>query len=95
MNETWSTVSGMAFVLGGAALVAVVIVVIAWQIFAVARTKMVTEATIAHEAAYRKLAEQSAVTQEQIAARLDGLENSMSDLRDRVASIEKMLREVS
>lgn len=63
------------------------VVVILWQGFKTYQIKVQTMASIAHEEAYRKLAEQLAASQE-------GIARDLADLRRRVASIEQVLKEV-
>ena len=63
------------------------VVVILWQGFKTYQIRVQTMASIAHEEAYRKLAEQLAASQE-------GIARDLADLRRRVASIEQVLKEV-
>jgi len=63
------------------------VVVILWQGFKTYQIRVQTMASIAHEEAYRKLAEQVASSQE-------GIARDLADLRKRVASIEQVLKEV-
>jgi ABC-type dipeptide/oligopeptide/nickel transport system permease subunit len=74
---------GMAFTLGLLTLVTVIIVVSIWQFATTQRAK----ASIAREEAYRKLAEESAKTQAEIA-------EALKEMRPQLAAIEKLLREV-
>jgi TolA-binding protein len=84
--EAW----GMLFVLGLLALITVVIVVFIWQIFATSRAR----ASAAREEAYQKLAERAAAAQESAAQEQQKISENLSDLRTKVAAIEKLLREV-
>lgn len=79
--------AGMGFVVAMSFIILILLVVIIWQGAKVARTKMQIDARIDQDDAYRKLAEEAVRFQKQIA-------EDISDLRDRVAAIEKMLREV-
>lgn len=74
---------GMAFTLGLLTLVTVIIVVSIWQFATTQRAK----ASIAREEAYRKLAEESAKTQAEIA-------EALREMRPQLTAIEKLLREV-
>ena len=84
--EAW----GMIFVLGLLALITVLIVVFIWQVFATSRAR----ASAAREEAYQKLAERSVEAQERTAGEQQKISEDLSDLRARVAAIEKLLREV-
>lgn len=79
--------AGMGFVVAMSFIILILLVVIIWQGSKVARTKMQIDAQLDQDNIYRKMAQESAVFQKQIA-------EDISDLRDRVAAIEKMLREV-
>lgn len=76
-------IAGIFFAFGISALITIVIVVVIWQWFATRRAN----AVIAREEAYQRLAEQSAAAQKRIA-------EEIGEVRARVASVEKMLREV-
>lgn len=84
--EAW----GMIFVLGLLALITVLIVVFIWQVFATSRAR----ASAAREEAYQKLAERSVEAQERTDREQQKISEDLSDLRARVAAIEKLLREV-
>jgi hypothetical protein len=83
MNMDISAVLGIVLVMVLFTLIAAVIIVVIWQVFANRRAL----AVVARDEAYRKLAEQSAETQRRIV-------DDLADLRQRVASIEKILKEV-
>jgi cell division protein FtsB len=76
-------IPGMTFVLGLLTLATIIIVVSIWQFAANERAK----ASIAREEAYRKLAEESAKTQAEIA-------QALKEMRPQLAAIEKLLRQV-
>lgn len=80
----------MTFVLGLFALITLIAVVIIWQVFSVARAK----ASAAREQAYQQLAARATETQERIANDLGRATEDLGELRQRVATIEKLLREV-
>ncbi len=77
-------ITGIVFVLGVCVLITIIIVVVVWQLFGTWRAR----ASLAREEAYRKLVEDTASAQRQIAG-------DLSDLRARVETIEKLLREVA
>lgn len=85
-TEAW----GMIFALVLFALITVLIVVVVWQGFATWRAR----ASVAREEAYRKLAEQSAAAQQRTAEEEQKISEDLGDLRARVATIEKLLRDV-
>ena len=61
----------------------IVITVVIWQLFATRRA----HAVIARDEAYRKLAEQLAESQQKTA-------EDLADIKERVANIERVLKEV-
>jgi uncharacterized membrane protein len=85
---------GIVFVLGMTAFVAVIIVVVLWQIFSVARTKVTAETELARDDAYRTLAREATAAQQAIAEEQRKIARDLTDLRDRMISVEKMMREV-
>ncbi len=76
-------IAGMSFVLGILALV----VVLASQVLKTWQARLTSKAEVARDEAYRKLAEESTSVQQKMA-------KDLADLHVRIASIEKMLREV-
>ena len=74
---------GILFVLGILALITVIIVISIWQFASTQRAK----SSVAREEAYRKLAEESAKTQAEIA-------EALKEMRPQLAAVEKLLREV-
>lgn len=77
---------GLVFVLGLAALVALLFMVMIWQVFRTKQAKISTRIDGAQEAAYRELAVRATETQERAIAEL-------SELRDRVNELERTLKE--
>lgn len=93
-NDVWAGWGSVFFVLGIMTIAALVAVVIIWQVFRTRQATIESRAQIAQEEAYRRLAEESTSVQKRTASELDQLTEGMADLRVRVASIERMLREV-
>jgi len=87
MKEDITGIGGMIFVFGIFLLITIVVVVVISQALKNARAKAMNMAEIARDEAYRKLAEEAISVQKKIS-------EDMSDLRIRVAAIEKILREV-
>ena len=85
-TEAW----GMIFALVLFALITILIVVVVWQGFATWRAR----ASVAREEAYRKLAEKSTVAQQRTAEEQQKISEDLGDLRARVATTEKLLRDV-
>jgi len=77
----------MGFVLVILSLFTIVAVVVISQVLKTARAKTISMAEIARDEAYRKLAEEAVSVQRKIS-------EDLSDLRTRIASMEKMLREI-
>ncbi|HYI14786.1 MAG TPA: hypothetical protein VEX37_05315 [Thermomicrobiales bacterium] len=90
----WSGWGGLIFVLGIIGIISLVASVLIWQIFRTRQTKMMSDARVAEANAYKQLAEEAAAAQNRAAAELATLSESLTDLRTRVASIERMLAEV-
>lgn len=93
-NDVWAGWGSVIFVMGMTAIIALVIYLVIWQVFKTRQNRYATDAVIARDVAYRKLAEEMAVTQEQAAEDLATLRRDMADIRQRVTSMERMLREV-
>lgn len=87
MNVFAEELPGMVFVLVILSLITIVAVVVISQALKTARAKTMSMAEIARDEAYRKLAEEAVSVQRKIS-------EDLADLRVRVASMEKMLREV-
>jgi len=80
-------IGGMAFVLVILALITIIAVVVISQVLKNTRAKTISMTEIARDEAYRKLAEEAVSIQQKMA-------EDLADLRVRIASMEKMLREV-
>lgn len=89
-GQTGFSWADVVFLLGGFTVILAAVAFVIWQIFATYRAR----AAIAREQAYQKLAESSARTQERIAEDLTKATRELEDLRTRMASVERMLREV-
>lgn len=85
---------GIVFVLGLATLIAAIIIVATWQIFGVAKTNVAAETALARDDAYRTLAREATTAQQAIADEQHKIARDLADLRERVVSMEKMMREV-
>lgn len=85
---------GIVFVLGLAAIIAVVLVVVVWQVFKSGQTAMQTDAVVARDGEYRQLAAESTAAQQKIADAQQRIADELAELRSRVAAIEKLLSEV-
>ena len=85
---------GYGFALVILCLVAVAVVVIILQVFQNSRTKIATAAEIARDEAYRKLAEEAINVQRKTADDQQKITRDIYEMKERINSIEKMLREV-
>jgi hypothetical protein len=81
--EGWVAVAGA---LGFSAVIAVLI----WSVMGVAKARV----AVSRELEYKKLAQQATEAQQSTADRLQTLVSDMAELRTKVASMEKLLREV-
>ena len=79
--------AGMALAVAMAFMIAMIIIVVIWHGTKLAQTKIQVDARLDQDNAYRTMAEESALFQKQIA-------EDIADMRERVAAMEKMLREV-
>ena len=87
MDEiTVGTLFGLGFML----LVTAVTVVIIWQVAVSIRAR----AAVSREQEYRRLAEQAVGTQETAQRQLGELNDRMADIQARMASLERVLKEV-
>ena len=94
VNDVWAGWGSVIFVLSMAAIVALIAALVIWQLFRTRQTKMMSDARVAESNAYKLLAEEAAAAQNRAATELASLGETVSDLRNRVASIERMLAEV-
>ncbi|MQA14038.1 MAG: hypothetical protein GEV09_07640 [Pseudonocardiaceae bacterium] len=82
--------TGDIFALVLLGLITLVVVVVIWQVFSIARAKV----SARREEAYQKLAEQATEAQRSIADDLSRATGELTEVRQRVAAMEKLLREV-
>lgn len=68
-------------------LLLILVVVVIWQGSKIAQTKIKVDAEIAGNEAYRKLAEEAVTFQSQIT-------KDITDIRGRISTIEKLLKEI-
>jgi hypothetical protein len=76
--------------MAGITMISAIIVVGVWQAFASWRARV----SVAREEAYRKLAEQSAATQQELLEEQKRVASHLTEVRTRVENIERILREV-
>ena len=81
---------GTLFGLGFMLLVTAVTVVIIWQVAVSIRAR----AAVSREQEYRRLADQAVATQETAQRQLAELNDRMADIQVRMASLERVLKEV-
>jgi hypothetical protein len=93
-NDVWAGWGSVIFIITIIVIVALVVSLLIWQIFRTRQTRMMSDARVAEANAYRTLAEEAASAQSRTAAELASLSETVTDLRNRVASIERMLAEV-
>ena len=75
-------------------LVLVLVGVFIWQVFKTYQTRLAVDAHAAQEAAYRALAERSTRAQEHATEQLALLQENVAEMKTRVASIERLLKDV-
>jgi ABC-type Fe3+-hydroxamate transport system substrate-binding protein len=81
---------GTLFGLGFMLLVTAVTVVVIWQVAVSIRAR----AAVSREQEYRRLADQAVATQEAAQRQLAELSDRMADVQARMASLERVLKEV-
>jgi hypothetical protein len=74
--------------------VGAVIIVGAWQGIKSANVKAIARETVARDEAYRKLAEETAVTNQRLAREQQQMAETLIGIKTKVDAIERMLREV-
>jgi hypothetical protein len=90
MDETSVTINGIWFTAAIFALIAVVLVVIIWQVGSALRAR----AAVSREDAYRKLANQVGDAQARAGDDLSRLAEDVRDMKGRIIAMERMMREV-
>lgn len=78
---------GLLIFLATAGLLSIILVVIVWQLASTWRAK----AALVREGEYRQLAERAVAMQEGTQKKLDGVTTQLSDVSQRLDSIEKAL----
>jgi hypothetical protein len=71
-------------------LITTVVVVVIWQVFGTRRARMSVE----REEAYRRLAEESLSAQSRLAVQQQRMADDLTSMNERIAGIEKLLKEV-
>ncbi len=93
-EEVWGGWGSVIFTLAILTLFTLAACFGVWQYMTTRRATLESRAEIAREEAYRRLAEEATSVQNRTATELHQLTEGMADLRVRVATIERMLREV-
>lgn len=84
------TSKALLYDLASGALITIGVLVVVWQGFVTYRAK----ANIARETAYQKLSERAIEAEQKSADQQQKIAESLDDIQSRLASIEKMLRDV-
>lgn len=93
-SDVWSGWGSALLVTAATVLVLVLIGIVIWQLFKTAQTRMTTEAVIAQDAQFRRLAERSAESQATIAVETARISAELQEISARITAMERMLREV-
>jgi hypothetical protein len=88
MNE------GVIFGLAGMAFTLILVVPLIWQGFKTWQVRIASRETIARDEAYRHLAQEAVSAQQTAIETQRQMAQDLSEVRERVIAIEKMLREV-
>ncbi len=95
MNNFPNEFAGMGFVLVILTLVTILIVVVITQGLKTAQAKAKSMVEIARDEAYRKLAEEAISVQQKIAGDQQKIVKDLSEMKEHINAMEKMLREVN
>jgi D-arabinose 1-dehydrogenase-like Zn-dependent alcohol dehydrogenase len=87
-------IGGMGFVLIILALITILAAIIVSQALKTSRAKMASMAQVTRDEAYRKLAEEAVSAQQKMAEDQHQMALDIADMKERIAAIEKMLREI-
>lgn len=87
-------IGGMGFVLVILTLITIIAVVVITQALKTQRAKNASMAEIARDEAYRKLAEEALSVQRKISEEQQIMASDLSLMKERILSMEKMLREI-
>lgn len=90
MTEEIFGIGGMVFVL----IILSLIVVVISQVLKFYRAKITSTVEIARDEAYRKLAEEAISVQQKIAEDQQRIIKNLSEMKERINAMDKMLREV-
>lgn len=92
--DFWNGWGSVVVALGIVLSVAILLGIVSWQFFTVWRARTNARVSLAEHDAYRQLAEDATAAQMLFAEQQHRIVEDLAELRDRVASIEQMLREV-
>lgn len=90
MDDTSITINGIWFIAAISTLIAVMLVAVIWQVGGAVRAR----ASAAREDAYRDLTKKSSEIQTQTSAELGSIAADLTDIKTRLTSMERMMREV-
>lgn len=80
----------LAFIITVSIIVSVIIIVVIIQVFSTTRARM----SITREESYHKLAEESVVSNKKTTEEVEKMSAELVEIKNRLISIEKILREV-
>jgi hypothetical protein len=92
--DVWSGWGSAVLVTAVSVLVLALIGIVIWQIFKTAQTRMTTQAIIAQDEQFRRLAERAAESQATIAVETARISAELQEISVRIAAMERMLRDV-
>ncbi|MDD3654360.1 MAG: hypothetical protein PHO01_09280 [Desulfotomaculaceae bacterium] len=87
-------IGGMGFVLFILTLITIVAVVVISQVLKTSRAKVASMAELTRDEAYHKLAEEAISIHRKIAENQHKTVNDISEIKERINAMEKMLRDV-
>jgi hypothetical protein len=93
-SDVWSGWGSVVFASILVILIGAVVIVGAWQGIKSANVKSIARETVARDEAYRKLAEETATTNQRLARDQQQMAETLLAVQKKVDAIERMMREV-
>ncbi|MFL5758625.1 MAG: hypothetical protein ACJ789_02740 [Thermomicrobiales bacterium] len=93
-SDVWAGWGSVLFVSLIAILIGAVVIIGAWQSIKSANVKSIARETVARDEAYRKLAEETASSNQRLARDQQQMAETLFAVQTKVDAIERMLREV-
>ena len=93
-NDVWEGWGSVIFIVSVTVAVIAMLTVVLWQVFRTWQARLASQVALARDEDYRALAEQSTTVQKRMAGEQERMAGDLGELRNRIASIEKLLAQV-